>query len=477
MRTVMTVLVVWLAALMAPLAPAHAQTTETKGFLDPFPDGDRYRVQVWGDGMAEGLVDGLAELMASEPRFQIEKKHRFLSGIMKSDAEQEARTIDTQLAQGAPHIVVAILGAGDRVAWRPSGNRRHGVGSDEWKEEYQRRLDLVMRALKKRSVAIFWVGLPIMRRDEVNTDAETMNELFRARALANGARYVDIFSSFADADQAYNAHGPDIAGKTRLLRETDGIHFTWAGYRKLAYFVERELKRAAQQAWDERTIPLAGTEAEQVRIRPPATVKLAPLPDPARPVAAAGGPLSIGTASSQPSSPRSQSPPTSDAGGLKSETSTIKLTTLGADGREESASIEILRPAIPASVLSLVTRRESDDKPQILGDTVMTEILGGVTVVSAVTPLGEGSPERRRASGANSPLMLVLQRGEMLPPKPGRADEMPWPRPEAVAALPDTAPGAAQGTQARPAAQETAQPEPPARRIRRPPPQPPRELR
>lgn len=473
MRTMTALLILSLAALFAPGLPAHAQTGEAKGFLDPFPEGDRYRVQIWGDAMAEGLVDGLAELMAAEPRFQIEKRHRALSGMMRTDADQEARTIDTQLAQSAPQIIVAILGAGDRVTWRSAGNRRHGVGSDEWKEEYQRRLDLVMRAMRKRSVAIFWVGLPIMRRDDVNADAETMNEMFRSRALANGARYIDIFSSFSDADQAYNAHGPDIAGKIRLLREQDGVHFTWAGYRKLAYFVERELKRAAQQAWDERTIPLAGSESEQSRVRPPTTVKLAPLPGASRSGAGTGGPLSIGAAATQPPSSRQSQLQSNDAGGLKADNATIKLQPMNADGREEVVSIEIVRPAIPASVLALVTRRESDDKPQHLGDSVMTEILGGITVVSAVTPLGEGSAERRRASGSNSPLMLVLQRGETLPSKPGRADEMVWPRPETLAALPETVDTPATAAASPPPAQRS----PAAKRIRRPPPQSPQAQR
>src|SRR5690606_28033049 len=123
----------------------------------------------------------------------------------------------------------------------------------------------------------FWVSLPVMRRQDMNEDAEMINDLIRSRALANGVRFVDIFASFADADGNYNPYGPDLAGKTKLLRDQDGVHFTDTGYRKLGYFVLRELKRAATQAWEERTIPLAGNEAEQARIRPVQTVKLAPL--------------------------------------------------------------------------------------------------------------------------------------------------------------------------------------------------------
>ena len=44
--------------------------------------------------------------------------------------------------------------------------------------------------------------------------------------------------------------------------------FTYAGNRKLALFVEQEIKRDLTQAKAERAIPLAGNELEQKRIAP-----------------------------------------------------------------------------------------------------------------------------------------------------------------------------------------------------------------
>lgn len=418
MTTVLALLLVIVAGLGLPAGPAFGQGSHAGTFLDPFPENDRYRVQVWGDDMAQGLLDGLAEQLADEPRLELDKKQRWLSGLLRVDIDQEAKSIDRSLAQGAPHIVVLMLGAGDRLALRRSNGRRLPVGSDEWKSEYTRRLDLVMRVLRKHSIGVFWIGLPVMRRQDASEDAEMINELIRNRALANGVRYIDIFASFADADASYSSHGPDLAGKMRLLRDQDGVHFTGTGYRKLGYFVERELKRAAAQAWEERMVPLAGSEAEQARIRPPPTVKLAPLSTPGQKATAKGLIAS-----------RESNAATSGAGdGLSAESSRITIRSLG----EQSVTVEILRPAIPASVVSLLTRRESSDKPTHVGDAVMTEILGGLTVVSSVTPVGEVGVRHRAGSDQTTPLYRVLQRGESLPPKPGRADEMPWPRPEPV---------------------------------------------
>lgn len=418
MTTVLALLLVLVAGFGLPAAPAYAQGSHSGSFLDPFPANDRYSVQIWGDQMAQGLLDGISDLLANEPRLDLDKKQRWLNGLLRVNIEQEVRSIDQSLAQGAPQIVVLILGAGDRLALRHANGRRIPVGSDEWKTEYARRLDLVMRALRKHSVGVFWVSLPMMRRQDISEDAEMINELIRGRALANGVRFIDVFSSFADAEGNYSSHGPDLAGKTRLLRDQDGVYFTGTGYRKLGYFVERELKRAAALAWEERTIPLAGSEAEQARIRPAPTVKLSPLP--------ASGHKTIPNGAS---APRQGGAATGDeSGGLKAETSQVTIRGLG----EQGVTIEILRPAIPASVVSLLTRRESIDKPTFVGDAVMTEILGGLTVVSSVTPAGEASARQRTGSDQTTPLYRVLQRGESLPPKPGRADEMPWPRPEPV---------------------------------------------
>ncbi len=423
MKTVLAFLIAALATFGAMTTRVAAQSSESASFLDPFPPNDRYRVQVWGDQMADGLQEGLAELIGAEPRLLLDKKHRWLAGIMKTDIDVEAKAIDTALATAAPHIAVVLLGAGDRIPLRRA-NRRFTVGSDEWKEDYARRLDLVMRALRKRQVAVFWVGLPVMRRQDANDDAEVINELIRGRALANGVRYIDIFPSFAGPDKGYDANGPDLAGKIRNLRDTDGVHFSPAGYRKVAYFVERELKRAAAQAWDERTIPLAGSEDEQSRIRPPTTVKLGPL-------AASVAKKSAG-ASAEAGAQKSGETAAQPDAGVKAENSRITLKSIGAQGREESVTLDILRPAIPAAVVALLTRRESETKASQVGDAVMTEILGGLTVVSSVTPLAEPTGDRRRTAAASSPLSSVLQKGESLPPKPGRADEMPWPRPEPV---------------------------------------------
>ena len=68
--------------------------------------------------------------------------------------------------------------------------------------------------------------------------------LFRsARAEKAGITYIDVWDGFVDDSGGYSNYGPDIEGQTRRLRSGDGAHFTRAGARKLAHYVEREITR------------------------------------------------------------------------------------------------------------------------------------------------------------------------------------------------------------------------------------------
>lgn len=390
------------------------------GFLNPFPPGDVYPLLVVGDTFAEGLVDGLVQALGSEQRLQINKKFRELTSLMRTDFDEALKALDEGLAKEQPQIAVVMLGASDRIAWKMPNNKRAVVGSDEWKGEFSRRVDRLMRVFKARSVALYWVGLPVLRRSDANDDAEMMNDIIRERAVFNGLRYVDSFKALADEGGGYSDMGPDITGKMRRLRESDGVNFTDAGNRKLAHFVEKELKRDLTQAKQDRNIPLAGSEPEQAKIN--AARKAA---EAERVVAN----VTMGAAAAVQAM-TATAPPPPGITDQKADNGRITLRTATAAGKEETVTLDIVRPALPASVIAAVTRKESPDKPSQMGDSLLDQIAGGVTVMSSVTPSNEAPGARRKLSPTQSPYFRVLVKGEKVDPRPGRADELAWPRPE-----------------------------------------------
>ena len=70
-----------------------------------------------------------------------------------------------------------------------------------------------------------------------------LNDLYRARAEKAGIIYVDVWDGFVDEGGRFTLQGPDFEGQIRRLRAGDGVHFTKAGARKLAHYVEREIRR------------------------------------------------------------------------------------------------------------------------------------------------------------------------------------------------------------------------------------------
>jgi hypothetical protein len=115
--------------------------------------------------------------------------------------------------------------------------------SDRWAQIYSRRIDETIAALKSKGVPVFWVGLPSIRGTKSTADTVYLNDLYRTRAERAGAIYVDVWDGFVDETGKFTTFGPDYEGQMRRLRSADGVYFTKSGARKLAHFVERELRR------------------------------------------------------------------------------------------------------------------------------------------------------------------------------------------------------------------------------------------
>ena len=417
--------VLFIALRFATGAAAQEGPSGTS-YLTPFPEGDTYKLQAYGDAFAEGLIEGLNEAFAGDRRIQVARKHRPLAGIARADFDSEMKA--EEASREPLHIAVIMIGYGDRISIRQDARERFVLGSPEWREEYGRRIDRFIKILKRRNVGLYWVSQPIMRRYEVNDPSQMMNDIVRDKAYLNGIKFIDIQAQFADESGNYSAYGPDITGRQRLLREADGVGFTHAGNRKLALFVEQEIKRDLSQARKERSIPLAGSESEQERIS-----ALRPRPN-AEPETAGGGKTGSGNApeakAAAAAGASTSGPATDGALDQKADNGRITLKSIGAAGREESFTLDLPRPAIPSAVVALVTRNQSSERPASMGDVVADEIGGGLVVLSSITPATSGSGLNRRQAPSQAPYYHVLIKGERLPTKPGRADDFGWPRVE-----------------------------------------------
>ncbi len=418
----------WLALLLVIAMPvrlfAQEDSQATSSYLDLYPPGDVYQLQVVGDGLTEGLLSGLVEAFRGDQRVAIKPKPLELSTLMRGEYTDQLKALDEGLAREQPTVAVVMIGPQRRISMKGSNGRKVWIDSDEWRAEFGRQVDTVMKTFKRRKVAVYWVSLPNVRDGDVNEDVQVLNEIIRERSYLNGLKYIDAFAGFSD-DGGYNAMGPDLSGKMRLLREPNGVNFTDLGNRKLAHFVERELRRDLTQAKSDRTIPLAGSEAEQAAI---SAARLAALRV-QRPAAPAGTPSSA----LSPVAPVEGAPSAVSANGdTKADSGRINLAIVVPGGREEMITVDLLRPAIPATIIALVNRKENAEKPTQLGDLLIDQIPGGLMVMSSITPATDpnSGETRRRLSPTQTPYFRVMVKGERIAPRADRADDVSWPRPE-----------------------------------------------
>ena len=118
-----------------------------------------------------------------------------------------------------------------------------------------RRIDATVVALKAAGVPVFWVGLPSIRGPKSTSEMLYLNDLYRTRAEKAGVTYIDVWDGFVDESGRFAVQGPDFEGQIRRLRVSDGVHFTKSGARKLAHYLEREVRRMMQRGTDLVALP------------------------------------------------------------------------------------------------------------------------------------------------------------------------------------------------------------------------------
>jgi hypothetical protein len=268
-------------------------------------------ILVLGDAMADWLAYGLEDALSETPDLGVIRKHRTVSGLLRYDPRNEAQdwgSVARELiAAEKPNYVVMMVGLHDRHQIReriapptpPKGARGaapaatpapaegsveqqrdtdrdsdqdterpeqpaaaapepaakqqvritgiYEFRSEKWSERYAKRIDDTIAALKGRGITVLWVGLPSIRGPRSTSDMVYLNELFRARAEKAGIVFVDVWDGFVDDNGRFVMQGADVDGQIRRLRTADGVYFTKSGARKLAHYVEREIRRHADR--------------------------------------------------------------------------------------------------------------------------------------------------------------------------------------------------------------------------------------
>ncbi len=205
-------------------------------------DKNAKKVLVLGDFLAGGLAWGLDQTFADEPKLAVIDRSNTNSGLVRADFFDWNAELLKILNEEKPDIIVISLGANDRQQMR-IGKERLAARSETWETTYVQRVKGITDTLKVFGRPFFWISAPPMRLAAAGRDMAYLNEFYKPAVEEAGGHFIDIWNGFTNEDGRYISSGPDVDGQLRALRAGDGINFTRAGRLKLAFYVEREIRR------------------------------------------------------------------------------------------------------------------------------------------------------------------------------------------------------------------------------------------
>lgn len=227
-----------LPVVAAPVTPALTPLAERAA------DG-QLRIGVFGDSMADGLWTGLYREMRGQAGVTVTKFSEVSTGLSRYDyVDIQAKTA-RQIAEQPVDVAVILFGTNDAQGISIDG-QVHDFGTEAWKAAYAKRVDDLVAMLRVRNVAIYWVGLPTMKRASFDAKMTLINEVVSTRMQALGVPYLETETITRNAEGAYDAYLPETGtGRRRLMRANDGIHMSMAGYLRITEPVAARIKRDA----------------------------------------------------------------------------------------------------------------------------------------------------------------------------------------------------------------------------------------
>lgn len=204
-------------------------------------------ILVVGDFTAGALADGLTQAFANSPGVKVVDRSNGSSGFVRNDYYDWPSQIKPMLEEEKPAVVVVMIGSNDRQQLKVDGNREQ-VRSPAWTAEYTRRVTAFADIIHDSGYRLVWVGQPSYKWSSMSADMIAFNDIYRAATQKVGGTFVDIWDGFVDDAGNFTTTGFDIDGQTVRLRSNDGINFTKAAKRKIAFYAEKPLRQILGRA-------------------------------------------------------------------------------------------------------------------------------------------------------------------------------------------------------------------------------------
>ena len=192
------------------------------------------RIAVVGDSLAAGLGVYL-EREFRPALVEVLRQGRVSTGLSRLDYFDWMDAMSRIESNYQPDLVVVMIGDNDNQSLLSPGNQVVAeIGSFEWPQKYEDRVEEFTRIAVDGGAHVAWVGLPIVQRKERWDVMQRQNDIFeRVVGITPNAVYVDTWDRFATKDGQYTPFYWED-GRVELIRTSDGLHFNPRGYELLA---------------------------------------------------------------------------------------------------------------------------------------------------------------------------------------------------------------------------------------------------
>jgi hypothetical protein len=207
-------------------------------------------VGVFGDSLGYGVWSGLYTIMKKHPDDKLFRYAKVGAGLTRPDYTAWFAEFTQSLDTDKTTEAVVMVGANDQQSIRDENHKGYLYQSDGWKRAYVGRIDAMLDEFAKRHIAVVWVGLPIMAKDDMNASALYLNAIFADEVQRRGGTFLPLIDTYKGADGHFAAYLPDPAGHLKQVRGDDGVHFTGYGYELIAEKVYDALQEAKPPAAD-----------------------------------------------------------------------------------------------------------------------------------------------------------------------------------------------------------------------------------
>lgn len=186
----------------------------------------------------------MQDVLGSDPLVRVLQKAVGDSGLARPDFYNWPANLEAELQQYHPGAVVVMLGGDDGQNFIDNGNYVY-FGSPLWHTVYSERVAGLMNEATNAGAHVFWVGMPIMGNAGLSSEMSLENQVFEQQAAIHpGVTYYSCWSLFANAAGQYAEYLPDASGQLVAMRDPDGVHFTGAGWDRLANAVVSPMAEA-----------------------------------------------------------------------------------------------------------------------------------------------------------------------------------------------------------------------------------------